>query len=75
MKRSWSDEVAASNAISRLAARKPMIGLGLRWTGERTSEAFAVERQEPNAYLVGQGYPDRFWIYTDGTPVTALPVR
>jgi hypothetical protein len=75
MKRSSSDAVAASNAIDRTAARFPMWGLGLRYAGQRTSEAFAVERSVPNAYLVSEGYPERFWIYTDGTPVVPLPIR
>jgi len=69
MKRSWSDQVAAYSAIADLAARRPLLGLGVRWTGVRTSEAFEIERIEPNAYLVATGCPDRFWVYTDGTPV------
>ena len=74
-RRAWADECEARDAITRLAARSPLYGLDVEWTGERTSEAFAVERKYPNGYLVGQGYPDRFWIYTDGRPTVALPIR
>lgn len=68
MKRSWSDECAARDAITRLAARHPMFGLDVRWTGVRESDRFEVERIYPNAYLVGIGYPDRFWISPGGNP-------
>lgn len=69
MKRSWTNQVEASEAIARLAARYPTFGLDVRWTGVRTATSYEVERKVPNAYLVRLGYPDRFKILADGTPV------